>query len=82
MISGVCLLAGDTLGCARFGFVCANTCAPHNAIAMEKFTPTHCETAKIHRNEHTLFPFLVENPARWYLFQQEDNRYFTFNLLY
>ena len=27
--------------------------APRNAIAMEKFTPARCKTAKIHQNEHT-----------------------------
>ena len=44
-----------TLGCARFGFVCANSCAPDNAIgiAMEKFTLARYKTAKIYQNEHT-----------------------------
>ena len=40
-------------GCTHFSIVCANWCVPHNAIAMEKFTPVRCKTAKIHRNEHT-----------------------------
>ena len=42
----------EVQGCTRFGFVCANSCAPHIVIAVETFKLARCKTAKIHRNEH------------------------------
>ena len=48
-------------GCAHFGLICVNSCAPHNAIEMEKFTPARSKTAKIHQIEYTPASLLVSN---------------------